>query len=118
MRSKKTARSKGYAFVEFEDKEVSKVAAESMNQYLMYGKFLDCRLLTDEEFHENQFKRSEKKFKFVPWHIIYKNHMNNEDKSDEKILNGLNRLVKNDQERIKKLTELGIEYQFKPYNAL
>jgi nucleolar protein 15 len=38
MRSKKTARSKGYCFIEFRDAEVGKIAAESMNGYLMYGR--------------------------------------------------------------------------------
>jgi nucleolar protein 15 len=37
-RSKKTGRSKGYAFLEFEDKEVAKIAVGAMDKYLMFGK--------------------------------------------------------------------------------
>lgn len=35
---RKTARSKGFAFIEFEEKEVAKVAADAMQGYMMFGK--------------------------------------------------------------------------------
>lgn len=35
-RSKRSGRSKGYAWVEFEEPEVAKIVAETMNNYLMY----------------------------------------------------------------------------------
>ena len=37
-RSKKTGRSKGYAFLEFQDKEVASIAVGAMDKYLMFGK--------------------------------------------------------------------------------
>ena len=81
MRSKKTARSKGYAFLEFKDAEVAKIAAESMNGYLMYGTPLVVEHIAKTSEHENLFIRSNKKFKFVPWYLIYRNQMNNEVKN-------------------------------------
>ena len=39
-----TGRSRGYAFIEFEFPEVAAIAAESMNNYLMFGKLLKCEL--------------------------------------------------------------------------
>ncbi len=39
-RSPKTGRSRGYAFVEFANKDVAAVAAETMHNYLMYGRVL------------------------------------------------------------------------------
>lgn len=77
MRSKKTARSKGYGFIEFEDTEVAKIAAESMNGYLMYGRPLEVRFVPPQERNKFQLVRSEKKFKFVPWQVIYRNAVNN-----------------------------------------
>ena len=37
-RSKKTGRSRGYAFLEFQDKEVSEIAVSTMDNYMMFGK--------------------------------------------------------------------------------
>lgn len=76
MRSKKTARSKGYGFVEFSDRNVAKIAVQAMDGYMMYGTRLVCRLLDKTEEHGNLFIRSNKKFKFIPWHIIYRQNMN------------------------------------------
>ena len=76
MRSKRTARSKGFGFVEFVDREVAEIAVKSMNGYMMFGTRLECRLLEKSEEHGNLFIRSNKKFKFVPWHVIYQKNMN------------------------------------------
>ena len=43
-RSKKTGRSKGFGFIEFENEEVAKIVADSMNNYLMFDKLLKCKL--------------------------------------------------------------------------
>lgn len=42
-RSKKTGRSKGYGFVEFKEEEVAKIAAETMNNYLMCNRLLKSK---------------------------------------------------------------------------
>lgn len=76
MRSKKTARSKGYGFIEFADRVVAEIAVESMSGYMLYGTMLDLRLLREEEFNENMLKGAAKKFKYVPWNVIYKQNMN------------------------------------------
>jgi nucleolar protein 15 len=77
MRSKKSARSKGYGFVEFQDPEVAKIAATSMNGYMMYGRPLEVRYVEAGERNKFQLIRSDKKFKFVPWQIIYRKGVNN-----------------------------------------
>lgn len=76
MRSKKTARSKGYGFIEFAERDVAAIAVESMNGYMLYGTTLQMRLLHEEEFNENMLKGAAKKFKYVPWNVIYKQNMN------------------------------------------
>lgn len=40
-----SARSKGYAFVEFDCDEVAKIAAETMDNYMMFGRLLKCKLV-------------------------------------------------------------------------
>ncbi len=61
-RSKKTGNHKGYGFIEFADKDVAQVAAETMNNYLMFNKILKCHLIPKEKLHPLTFKNSKKKF--------------------------------------------------------
>ena len=74
-RSSKTARSKGYAFVEFEVKEVANIAAQAINGYLMYGKQLICKVVEGNE--GNGIKVSSKKFSYIPHkrHFIKEKNM-------------------------------------------
>jgi len=62
-RSHKSARSMGYAFIEFKNREVAKIAAENMNGYMLYGKKLDCRLIEDDP----NLKVKSKRLKFIPF---------------------------------------------------
>lgn len=55
-RSKKTAKSKGYAFVEFEEESVAKIVAETMQGYLLFDKTLVCHQLPREKCHPMLFK--------------------------------------------------------------
>lgn len=55
-RSKKTARSKGYAFVEFEELGVAKIVAETMQGYLLFDKTLVCHLMPKDKQHPKLFK--------------------------------------------------------------
>lgn len=47
-RSKKTGRSRGYAFIEFQYAEVAKVVAETMNNYLLYNRLLKATYMDKE----------------------------------------------------------------------
>lgn len=76
MRSKKTARSKGYCFIEFKEPEVAKIAAQSMNGYLMYGRPLACQYIEQSSRHKHQLIRADRKFRFVPWQVIYRKALN------------------------------------------
>jgi len=55
-RSKKTARSKGYAFVEFEEESVAEIVAKTMNGYLLFDKTLVCTQMEKEKVHPMLFK--------------------------------------------------------------
>jgi len=63
-RSKKTARSKGYAFLEFPDKAVAEEAAKVMNGYLMFGKMVQCHLVSEP--HRDMFKHGNREWNYVP----------------------------------------------------
>ncbi|PVU93986.1 hypothetical protein BB560_005967 [Smittium megazygosporum] len=47
-RNKKTKRSKHYAFIEFEDAQVAKIVADTMNNYLLYNRLLQVKLVAND----------------------------------------------------------------------
>ncbi|EGW29975.1 uncharacterized protein SPAPADRAFT_63601 [Spathaspora passalidarum NRRL Y-27907] len=82
-RNKKTGKSKHYGFIEFESYEVAKVAAETMNNYLLFGHLLKCQVLeNNDEIHQDLFKDANKKFKVIPWGKISK-HKHDKPKTKE-----------------------------------
>lgn len=60
--SKLTGNPKGYGFIQFDSKEVAQIAAETMNNYLMFNKLLKCHLIPKEKLHPETFKNAKKKF--------------------------------------------------------
>jgi nucleolar protein 15 len=60
-RSKKNAKSKGYAFVEFEEESVAQIVANTMHKYLLFGKTLQCHLMEKSKQHPMLFKGFKKK---------------------------------------------------------
>lgn len=66
-RSVKTGHSKHYAFLEFKNVDVAKIVAETMDNYLMFGHILKCKLVAPGDVHESMWKGADKRFKKVPW---------------------------------------------------
>lgn len=60
-RSERTGGSKGFAFVEFEYPEVAKVAANTMDNYLMFQKVVKATYIPPEKQRFNYFKNTVKK---------------------------------------------------------
>ena len=69
-RSRKTGASKHYAFVEFTSAGVAQIVADTMNNYLMFGHILKCKVVPKEQVHESLWKGANKRFKAVPWNKI------------------------------------------------
>uniref|UniRef100_A0A1A9WMQ9 RRM domain-containing protein n=1 Tax=Glossina brevipalpis TaxID=37001 RepID=A0A1A9WMQ9_9MUSC len=63
VRSRRTGGSKGYAFIEFRYPEVAQVAAETMNNYLMFQKVLKSVYIPPEEQKYNYFRSSVRQIK-------------------------------------------------------
>ena len=55
-RNKKSARSKGYGFVEFSSKEVAAIAGEAMDGYMMFSQKLSVNVVPQKEIHPQLFK--------------------------------------------------------------
>lgn len=65
-RNKKTGASKHYAFVEFASTEVADIVARTMDNYLMFGHILKCKLIPAESVHPDLFKGAGQRFKVDP----------------------------------------------------
>lgn len=116
-RSKKSGRSKGYAFVEFEDKEVAEIVAETMNDYLMYGRRMKCEIIPKEKVNENTFKGANKRF-VVPHTINRHRAVHNKKRSPEEYQKSIDKLLEKEEKRRKKIEEFGIDYEFPGYSAI
>lgn len=69
-RARKTARSKGYAFIQFKYPEVAEIVADTMNGYLLLGKVLTAHVLSTNL--KNPFSYpSSKQYKFINWKRIF-----------------------------------------------
>nr|XP_002128246.1 MKI67 FHA domain-interacting nucleolar phosphoprotein-like [Ciona intestinalis] len=55
-RSKRTGKSKGYAYIEFACEEVANIVAQTMNNYLMYERCLKCTVVPVDKLHPKTFK--------------------------------------------------------------
>lgn len=47
-----SAKSRGYAFIEFDSKEVAGIVAETMNGYYLEGRKLVCHVMDPKDIHE------------------------------------------------------------------
>lgn len=57
----KKGKSKHFGFVKFESTEVAKIAAETMNNYLMFNVLLKCKQLMKRECFSGMFNKEEDK---------------------------------------------------------
>lgn len=108
-RNKKTGNSKHYAFIEFKESEVAKIAAETMDNYLLMGHLLKVSLLTADKIHEDLFKGANTKFKVIPYSKI--NQAKFEKKKSLEDWEAMNdKHIKNLKNKQESLRELGIDY--------
>jgi len=108
-RSKRTGRSKGYAFLEFRHEEVAKVAADTMNNYLMYRQILKCEFVPADKLHPDTFKNCHRPFR-MPTAAAESRKRHNADREPEREADK----AKNRRNKLKKkmaaLKEMGIDY--------
>jgi nucleolar protein 15 len=69
-RNRKTGKSKHFAFVQFESAEVAEIVSKTMDNYLLFGHILKCKLVAPEQIHKDLWIGANKRFKSVPWNKI------------------------------------------------
>ncbi|GAV05904.1 hypothetical protein RvY_15963 [Ramazzottius varieornatus] len=108
-RSKKTGRSKGYGFIEFEHSEVAKIAADTMNNYLMYEKLFKCKFIPSEKVHADTFKNCHRRF-HVPRNNARKRFEHNRNVTDDEHTKRVERMDKNLRKKKEHLKKMGLNY--------
>ncbi|KAI8424504.1 hypothetical protein MSG28_002967 [Choristoneura fumiferana] len=112
IRSPRTGRSKGFGFVEFREPAVAEIVAETMNNYLMGKRLIKAVVIPSEK--QRRAKRKHWTATHNPTaerrNIQKKTH--NADKDEEGDLKSARKLLKTHEKKIKKLSELGINYDF------
>ena len=61
-RSKKSGRTHGYAFIEFKNYEVAEIAANTMNNYLLFDRILKCNFIEEKSKYDKIFRKCKKKY--------------------------------------------------------
>ncbi|VEU23236.1 DEKNAAC104358 [Brettanomyces naardenensis] len=108
-RNKKTGQSKHYAFIEFSSNEVAKIAAETMNNYLLFSHLLRCSVIPPEKIHDELFNGANTKFKPLPWVKI--SQRENDKPKTRDHWKALEKKAENSlKEKQKKLTDAGIDF--------
>jgi len=115
-RSKKTGGYKGYGYIQFANEDVAKIAADAMNNYLMFDKLLRCQFIADKDLHPAVWKGHNKKFIWVNRSLKQKKQHNSE-RTEEQLRKTADRLIKRDNKKRKQLGSLGISYEFPGYEA-
>lgn len=104
-RNSRTGASKHYAFVEFKHEEVARIVADTMHNYLMFGRLLQCELVANEKVHPDTFIGANRKFTPIPWKKISR-EAHNADKTPEQteaIAERRSKHIKSVEERCKAL---------------
>ncbi|XP_055524442.1 MKI67 FHA domain-interacting nucleolar phosphoprotein [Wyeomyia smithii] len=114
-RSKKTLRSRGYAYVEFRYREVAQIAAETMNNYLMFGKILKTGILPAgaKRIPRKYEKAFDKNGNETTTYKIWLKRMvarSNGRVTKTKIVNRNNKALAKLKKLEKKYTEMGVDY--------
>jgi len=109
-RSKRTGASKGYAFLEFRHEEVAQVAADTMNNYLMYRQILKCEFIPSDKVHPDTFKNCHRPF-YPPAGAAKSRQRHNADKTPEKEAENAGKRMARMKKKMEALKAMGVEYE-------
>jgi nucleolar protein 15 len=108
-RSKRTAGSKGYGYIQFEMPEIAKIVAEATNNHFIAGNPITVEHMNPESVWPELFKGHNKKFRDLRpiWEAARRKKHNITTHETMNIAK-----IEKDTQRASKLAELGIEYDF------
>ncbi|XP_050293878.1 uncharacterized protein LOC126734341 [Anthonomus grandis grandis] len=118
-RSRVSGNAKGYGYVEFENPEVAKIAAETMNNYVMFKK----RIVTEYVPYEKRPKHLFQGKSSQPEHTSVKSrrgkqkHTRNMIQDDATVVKKTKAAFQRFQKKLNKLNQLGIVCNTKPVHV-
>ena len=107
-RAKRSHRSRGFAFCEFDDPEVANVVADTMSGYLMGQRRIVCNIVPPDKIHRGLF-RQHKKVDFVSRH---RKKVLESTRGAVQMKAITARLLKREKGKKDMLKQLGIDYDF------
>ncbi|KAF8962714.1 hypothetical protein BDZ97DRAFT_1662609 [Flammula alnicola] len=110
-RNKKTGRSKHYGFIEFDSSAVAQIVADTMDNYLLMGHIMRCKVIPKDQVHPELWVGANRKWRVVPRERIARVE-HNKPRTDAEQVKAAKRLLKRQQERKLKLAKAGIKYNF------
>ncbi|KAF9466496.1 hypothetical protein BDZ94DRAFT_1319381 [Collybia nuda] len=110
-RNKKTGRSKHYGFVEFDSSAVAQIVADTMDNYLIMGHILRCKVIPNNEVHPELWIGANRKWRAVPRDRVTRVE-HNKPRTEGEQVRAARRLIKRQNERKRKLVDAGIKYDF------
>jgi nucleolar protein 15 len=117
IRSKKTGGSRGYAYIEFEDEDVARIASETMNGYLMFRSLIKSRIMDRNKIDTDKLFKNWKRL-FTVKTPKQKRALYNRLKSDEQITKSNQRRAKKLLKQQEKLNAVGIKYDLTDFIPL
>lgn len=111
-RNKRTGASKHYAYIEFRHEAVARIVAETMHNYLMFGRLIQCHLVPADKVHPETFVGANRKFKVIPWKKIAR-EAHNAEETGEKAQARKERQLKHIKSVEDRCKELGISWDSK-----
>lgn len=74
-RNKRTGASKHFAFIEFAEETTAEIVAKTMDNYLLFGHILKCKVVPLERVHKDLWIGANRRFKKVPWNKMIGNKL-------------------------------------------
>jgi len=110
-RNKRTGKSKHYAFIEFDSSSVAQIVAETMDNYLLMGHILTCKVIPKEKVHPELWVGANRKWRKIPTDRLARLE-HNKPRTEQEQHKAEKRLLKRQAQKKRKLAEAGIDYDF------
>ncbi|KAH6897432.1 hypothetical protein B0T10DRAFT_476828 [Thelonectria olida] len=109
-RNKKTGASKHFAFVQFAEASTAEIVSKTMDNYLLFGHILKCRVIPKDQVHDDLFKGANRRFKEVPWNKMAGKNLE-KPRTEAAWENKVSREKSKRAKKAAKLKEIGYDFE-------